>query len=325
MGRFMLPALSLSLIAGCASRNQDLATPPTSTVEQAEMVPHSWLDVPYTFVSAGSTRLAVLDTGGDGPPILLVHGLGSTSSFWQHQLTGQLTADYRLLAPDLPGWGRSDQPDGAYSPSWYAEHLVGLMDVLQIPKATVVGHSMGGQAAIALALANPERVERLILSAPAGVETFTEPEAALLGNFWTEEKLRQRTPAQARAAFGFVFATWDEHTQRLLDERLAVDGTERFPGLARAVMRSVDGMLAEPVFDRLDQIQAPTLYIYGSSDAMIPNAGLHPQLSQDDIAARARERIPDLTVVRLEGAGHTPHHDQPMNFDAAVGAFLRGE
>lgn len=309
--------LTLALWA-CAPHTPTPPEAPAMTQQQT----HPWLPVPQHTVEAAGTPLAVFDTGGDGPVVLLVHGLGATASFWQHQLTGTLPSTYRVVAVDLPGWGRSGQPDGPYTPSWYAEHLIGVLDALEVPSAHVVGHSMGGQAAIALALSAPERIDRLVLAAPAGIETFTPEESAFLGSFWTEERLRDRTPEQARQAFGLVFSRWDDNTQKLLDERLAVDGTDRFSGLARAVMRSVSGMLDEPVADRLGEISVPTLYVYGSADAMIPNPALHAGVTQADIAAKAEAAIPDLTVVRIDGAGHTPQHDDPQAFDAAVSAFL---
>ena len=283
---------------------------------------HPWLDVPARRIAAGPHDLFLMDTGGDGPPVLLVHGLGSTASFWQRQLTGELASGFRLIAVDLPGWGRSSQPDAAYTPSFYAGALVATLDALGLERAHVIGHSMGGQAAIALALAHPERVDRLVLSAPAGIETFTPQEAALIAGASTEEAFRGRSDEALAAAFAMAFGTWDEDVDRLLDERRAVAG-ERLERQIRATARSVQGMLAEPVFDRLGRVAAPTLMVFGTADALIPSP-LHPTETPASIAERGAAAIPGARLSMIEGAGHTPHHDAPAAFDAVVASFLAG-
>lgn len=321
--------LALLMLAGCKKAPEAAAEAPPPAQEVAvetspreAPVSHPWLDVPARRVEVNGTRLFILDTGGEGTPILLVHGLGSNLSFWQRQLTGDLATRHRLIAVDLPGWGRSDQPDGPYTPSWYAEHLVGLLDALDVDKAHVAGHSMGGQAVLTLALDHPDRVDRLILSAPAGIETFTEAEAAPLRTFWTRDKLEGRSREATTFAFSFVFADMNEDVQKLVDERMTLDEGERFEGLLRAVQRSVHGMLDEPVFDRLGDVKAPTLVVFGEADAMIPARALHPDMTPVMVGQAAVDAIPDAVLVTLPDAGHTPHHDDPVRFDAAVEAFL---
>lgn len=286
---------------------------------------HPWIDVPRRRVMVRGHQLAMFDSGGAGAPVLFVHGLGSNAAFWQKQLTGSRLDDLRLIAVDLPGWGDSDQPDGPYTPSWYADHVVGLLDALSIDKAHIVGHSMGGQTALTVALKHPDRTASLTLSAPAGIETFTPQEGALLRAFWTEDRLRDRTEEAARASYGFVFAQWDDDVERLLQDRMALDRTSRVDGLIRAVQRSVGGMLDEPVHDRLSQVSVPTLYVYGAKDQMIPATALHPDLTPAKVAAEAARLIPDLRVVELTDAGHTPHHDAPEAFDRALLTFIRSQ
>lgn len=316
--RGMLLILALS---GCASKSTPIDAP--ADAPGSTEMDHDWLDLPRHRITVRGTELAVFDTGGEGAPVVLVHGLGSTSAFWQKQLTGGRLDDLRLIAVDLPGWGDSGQPDGSYTPSFYAAHLLGLLDALELERAVFVGHSMGGQAVLSLALDHPGRVERLVLSAPAGIETFTSQEGAAIRGFWTEERLRDRPEDAARASYGLVFGRWDEDVERLLQARMALEGSPRIDGLIRAVQRSVGGMLDEPVRHRLPELRVPVLYVYGSQDRMIPAVALHPGLNPESVAADAASAIPDLQVVRLEGAGHTPHHDQPEAFDAALRGFVR--
>ncbi len=307
-------------LLGCVAKSEVAVTDGAMVMEATDR--HDWIDVQRRSVQAGDVRLSVLDRGGDGAPVVMLHGLGSTASFFEHQFADAHLAGLRLIAPDLPGWGRSDQPDAAYTPSFYADTVVAMLDAMGLSKVTLVGHSMGGQAAIALALAHPERVERLVLSAPAGIETFTEEQAAILGSFWTVEKLRERPEAELRAAFDLVFARKDDGVERLVQERLAVDGTERFPGLARAVIRSVQGMLDEPVRERLGEVSVPTLVVMGEADAMIPNRFMNPGLTPQSVGRTAADAM-EGHFVMLEGAGHTPHHDDPAGFAVALLAFLQ--
>jgi len=319
-----LALLALALL-GCAPKKPAApaptpAPPPEAVV--AHRMDHPWLDVPRHRVPAGDLQLAVFDTGGPGEPVLLVHGMGSTSAFWQKQLTGERLSDHRLIAPDLPGWGDSDQPDAPYTPSFYAGALLDLLDALELDRAHVVAHSMGGQTAIVLALEHPDRVASLTLSAPAGVETFTAQEGDAIRAFWASQDLAHRSPEQARAGYQLAFARWDDDVERLLQARMDLVGTERMDGVVRATLRSVDGMLREPVRERLPELSVPVLYVHGSNDLMIPARAVHPDQSPASIAAAAQAAVPDLRLVTLEGAGHTPHHDDPEGFDAALTAFI---
>src|SRR4029453_8766589 len=103
---------------------------------------------------------------GDGPPVVLLHGLGATNSSMLPTLA-DLSDDHRVLAPDLPGFGESSKPFRAYHPGYYAAWLHEFLDVAGVERAVLVGNSMGGRVAIEMALRHPARVERLVLFAPS--------------------------------------------------------------------------------------------------------------------------------------------------------------
>jgi pimeloyl-ACP methyl ester carboxylesterase len=109
-------------------------------------------------------NLFFFDTGegGQATPILLIHGLGDEADTWRHVIPA-IAATHRVIAPDLPGFGRSDKPKRRYSIPFLRDTLVELLDRLAIPRVILVGHSAGAGIAQAIALANPTRVERLIL------------------------------------------------------------------------------------------------------------------------------------------------------------------
>lgn len=100
---------------------------------------------------------------GDGPPVLLVHGLGACRQDWR-DVQPALAAAYRTVAVDLSGYGDSPRRPGGLSPDDHARDLVATMDALGLPRVSVIGHSMGGAVSMALALRHPERVEALVLA-----------------------------------------------------------------------------------------------------------------------------------------------------------------
>lgn len=288
-----------------------------------------WAPLPVRHVAVRGVDVAYVDSGGDKPPIVLVHGLSSYLGFWEYQIAS-LAEDHRVLALDLPGYGQSARidPDAGswahpgYTPPWYADVVAGFLDAVGAPRATVVGHSMGGQIALTLALAHPERVDALVLSAPAGIETFGAGEARWMKRYWTPQRALDSTDVEVRASFTqLVFNRQDAGTRRLLDERLRLGRHPAFAGTSLAVSRSIAGMLDYPVAARLGEIRAPTLLIYGSDDRMIPNPVFTGGTTRA-IAERGHRAIPGSTLVMISGAGHTVHHDAPDAFDAAVRRFL---
>lgn len=102
------------------------------------------------------------EVAGDGPPLLMLHGLGSSSRDWEYQLP-ELSRRYRLIMPDCRGFGRSDHPPGPYSIKGFAEDMRGLLQALGVERPHVLGYSMGGAIAFQMAVAHPEAVRSLII------------------------------------------------------------------------------------------------------------------------------------------------------------------
>lgn len=300
------------LLAGCAARYAHL--PPIGPEEL-------WTPLPLRHVDVAGVDVAYVDSGGEGPPVVLVHGLSSTVGFWEHQVP-TLARTYRVLALDLPGYGASGRPDAPYTPPWYAGVVAGFMDALGVGSAVVVGHSMGGQVALTLALDEPARVDALVLSAPAGFERFGPGAAAFMKSYWHEGRALEATEEELRYTFtNLVFGRVDDGVERLLQERVRMRGTPAFAGTSVAVSRSIAGMLDFPVADRLVEIRVPTLIVFGTDDRMIPNPVFTGGRTRA-VAEAGHAAIAGSTLVMIPGAGHTVHHDAPEAFDAAVQQFL---
>lgn len=310
MSRFFPTAFAIAM--GCSPRYGHLGP-----IRPSEL----WTPLPVRRVDIGGLEIAYVDSGGEGPPVVLVHGLSSSIGFWEHQFPA-LAATHRVLALDLPGYGASDRPDAPYTPGWFAAQVLRWMDAIGLRSAAIVGHSMGGQIALELALLAPDRVPALVLSAPSGIERFASGHAAWMERYWTERRALDTSEEELRFAFTeLVFARVDAGVERLLCERVRMRGTPELAGTSVAVSRSVSGMLRNPVFPRLGQVAARTLVVFGADDRMIPNTvfnGGRPR----QIAELARQSIPDATVVIVPKGGHTVHHDAPDVFNDAVEQFL---
>ena len=311
-----MAALSFGLGA-CAPRYAHLPAMEPRDLQAPLPVQHSLVDgIDVAWIDSGP--------GADwaAPPIVLVHGLSSWMGFWEYQVP-ELAKDRRVLALDLPGYGASGRPDAPCTPPWYAELLSRWLTTIQVERAVIVGHSMGGQIAMTLALEHPEQVDRLILSAPAGFEILPEGVNRWLKAYWTESRALDATEDQTRTTFhNFVFNKQDAGTERLLEERVRMRDTAAFRGTAVAVSRSVAGMIDHPVLDRLGEIKVPTLIVFGTDDHMIPNP-FFTRGPTRAIAEKGARAIPDATLEMIPGAGHTVHHDAPEAFNAAVREFLK--
>lgn len=276
--------------------------------------------LPYQHVQVDDMNLAYVDSGGDDPIILWVHGLSSYASFWEYQLTA--LPGYRHIALDLPGYGASDRPDAPYSMEWFADVVLGFMDAKGLDHVVLAGHSMGGQIAMTAALEHPERFHALILSAPAGFETYSRGHGDWLVDYWTERRaLHSREEDIRRAIVPTTFLRRDDGVERLIEERVRVRHTPEFAGTSVAVARSVQGMIEGPVIERLGELELPTLVVFGRQDALIPNPIFNGGRTAT-VAKRGAEALPNAELVLIGRAGHTVHHDQPEAFNEAVASFL---
>ena len=282
-----------------------------------------WAPLPVLRMPLAGLDLEVgfVDSGGQGPPLVLIHGLSSYISYWEPQIAHYTALGWRVLALDLPGFGSSDRPDAPYTPRWYADVVARWMDAVGAPRAVVMGHSMGGQIALTLALQAPERVGALVLAAPAGLETFSPEAAAWMRSYWTPDRAATANEAEVRANFTqLAFNRVDAGVERLLCERVRLQKHPSFKATSRAVSRAIAGMLDQPVYARLGEIRAPTLVIFGDQDRMIPNPVFNPGPTAG-VAERGRA-IPGARIVLLPRAGHMVQHDDPDGTHRATDPFL---
>lgn len=262
----------------------------------------------YRDIRADGLRLRVLDIG-KGPTMLLVHGLSASSQIWQH-VVEDFADRYRVVAPDLPGHGESEKPDAPYTIDFYAGVLRTLARELGIDRAIVAGSSLGGKISIELACWYPRFVQALVLAAPAaqyarGLRPFGKAIQAL-------SRPQVMRIALDRSFDQTVFERMHVgHVvrRRLLEARFAAAD---FPDFARAIARSVGGVLAAES-QPLERLTMPVLAIWGRQDKIVPI-----RRSAELVAA-----IPHARLRVIERCGHVSMLEHPGEFNRHLDEFLR--
>lgn len=316
-----LPATLILLIAmldGCSSARFYHNDPPLQ-----------FADVDYSFPTdvrqINGQPLAFHDAKNNGVPLLLLHGLASNAGFWRYNVPALEAAGYRVIAVDLPGYGKSGKAFSApYGMKYYAETVVALLRELGIPNAVWMGHSMGGQIALTAALEYPQFVQRLVLVSPAGIEAFKRGEGDWLRNTVTPEFVIKTPQDRARANLVSNFYTWDERWEWMVEERVRMTRADGFDRFAYTVWRCVGAMLDEPVWQKLDRVAAPALIIGAEHDNLIPNPYLHGGRTVDVMEQGARA-MKNATLVMIPSAGHMVQIEQASLVNAAVVGFLNGK
>lgn len=277
--------------------------------------------MPVSHLNVDGIEVAFSDAGVGEPTLLLIHGLGSYMPVWQRNVDA-LAERHRVVAIDLPGYGKSDKRNFDYSMKFYARVVDRVIDTLALKDVVLVGHSMGGQIAITHALRYPGKARALVLVAPAGFERFGSGEGPWLAEAVDKDYVA-KTPAEAVYANVAVnFWSMPKEARFMVDDRLKVIGGPDFDAYAYAVARSVYAMVHEPVIDRLGEIKVPTLVLFGADDGLIPNPVLHGG-STRAIAEAGTARIPRARLVLVPRAGHMVQFERPAEFDAAVLDFLK--
>ncbi|MEZ4966117.1 MAG: alpha/beta hydrolase [Saprospiraceae bacterium] len=298
----------------------------TGTTAQQETPVKSMQEIAYPadtkkIALPDGVEIAYVDRGQGAYTLLFVHGLGTYLKAWQKNLDS-LSGQYRCIALDLPGYGKSGKGDYAFGMSFFASHLQAFCEALDLQNVVLVGHSMGGQVAITLALQDDPRISRLVLIAPAGIETFSEAEKTWLKAVYTPEVIKNTPPEQIRRNFIINFFEWPDDAEFMYEDRMFLRETVEFDAWCRMLPQCVAGMLDEPVFGRLGQIDLPVLILFGENDALIPNPYLHKDQNTQQIAQLAQSGIPGSRLQMIPRCGHFVQWEQAAMTNQAIRAFL---
>lgn len=241
---------------------------------------------------------------GHGSPLLLVHGLGSSTRDWEYQIP-VLAQHYRVLALDVRGDGRSDKPREAYRIADFAEDVAALIEHLQLPPVHLVGISMGGMIGFQLGVDRPELLRSLtIVNSGPEVKAKSARDWLEIGKRWTLSRLLSLDTI-AKALGKLLFPKPEQaELRRKIEERWPQNDK-------RAYLASLDAIIGWGVRERLDRITCPTLVISADRD-YTP-------------VERKREYVAEMPNARLlviENSRHATPLDQPERFNNALLAFL---
>ena len=264
---------------------------------------------------ADGVNSRVLDTNGDGVPIVLVHGLANSLEIWSRVLPA-FKGQRRVILFDLPGFGAADRPLGAYDTAFFVRHLAALIEGLKLEQVDLVGSALGASTALHYAAAHGGRVRPAVLAAPGGVGTGTHPimrvaPMPLIGGW-----LAGPSPANNRRTLRLAL-----HDSANLTAELQAQ-TDRYaavPGSGRSFVRTLQsgvGLLGarnlEETALAARSLNRPTLIVWGRQDRVFPAR----------YAERAVALLPAGKMCLIDHCGHYPHWEQPAIFANAALDFL---
>ncbi len=274
----------------------------------------AWVDV-------GGWRTHYL-TGGEGPPLVLLHGHGESSGSWRWVLPA-LARMNRVYAPDTPGAGKSTMfSDYSQPPSFYSDFLAGFLDALGLERVSLVGNSHGGNVALRLALAAPERVTSLSLVDSSGLGRVMNPALIGLTLPGTAEAAVPWLSTPLGAAQWAVMLASLVFTHPLRAPPAWLAGQYRLaqtPGHLHGAVACLRGELdlagqREVVLDELPRLTMPTLVVWGANDRVVPSYQ----------ATAAAARLKNSRLVLIPNCGHLPQVERPDMFLGALSQFLNG-
>jgi pimeloyl-ACP methyl ester carboxylesterase len=261
---------------------------------------------PQKFTNVDGYTIRYLDYGPpDGKTLILLHGIGASAERWSRVIPA-LSKYFHVIIPDIVGFGYSDKPAVEYTMDFFIDFFKVFVDNLSISKSSIIGSSFGGHVATEFAIRFNHMVEKLVLVSPAGMMKTSTP------------TLDRYIMAALYPVYEHVYEAFREmaYESDAVNEEIVMDFVNRMrlTNAKYAFMSTVLGIRYAPKLnDRLSNIIAPTLLVWGEQDRMIPLQ-----------YAREYEEIPKSELVVIRNCGHAPYVEKPMAFKKIVLKFLVG-
>lgn len=278
-----------------------------------------------------AVKLAYMDIAPSAPAngrsVVLMHGRNFFGAYWKNTIEFLSARGYRVVVPDQIGFGKSSKPDVPHSFHVHASNTRLLLDHLGIERATLIAHSLGGMMAMRFALIYPERVDRLVLEDPLGLEDYRIKVPFATREALTAEARSQTKPAIQKLFEGF-FAHWKPDYQVFADVQYGWNIGPESDLIARTAAQTYTMAYEQPVLYELPAIRQPTLLVVGEKDRtalgrnrVTPEVratlGLMPELARN-----AAKNMPDCRLVLIPDVAHVPHLEAPAEFHGALARFL---
>jgi N-formylmaleamate deformylase len=255
-------------------------------------------------VEINGIELSVAEYGKSGPPLVLLHGIGSRFVSWWPVL-GALADHFRLVIPDLRGHGDSDKPGTGYLFEDYADDLNGLLAAYRIDRPFIIGHSLGALTALTWACDNPTKAAKVVLEDPPTTSGHGDTEM-LEG--WLA--LSSGTIEEAVAMYRERFPEWTEEERY----RRAISITSTAPGVFQDLIDLIDAGGYTDLIEPAKEIQTPILIVHGELE--------HGSSTKPEIVAQFEAANRNFQSVVIPGGGHSLHRENTEEFLAAVVPFL---
>ena len=255
-------------------------------------------------VNVDGNNIRYLLDGTSERDLILIHGLGASAERWEHVIPN-FAKNYRVIVPDLIGFGQSDKPLIDYTTEYLGEFIKQFLNEIDVNTVSIIGSSLGGQIAIDFTSLNPTKVDKLVLVSPSGIMKHSTPAldayimAAMYPNTDTAQHAFQMMSGRDNV---------DEITIKGFVKRM------KLPNAKMAFMSTLLGLKdAEVISQKLSSINLPTLIIWGENDPVIPIK----------YASSFVTGINDCRFIKMLGCAHTPYVEMPDKFYKLVYEFLK--
>ena len=266
----------------------------------------------YVTVDGIDTHYVV---AGEGPPLLLVHGLGASVVTWRDNI-GPLSNTFQVYAVDLPGHGDTDKPDFDYAADAIVDFIVGFSGALNLDRPGFIGNSIGGALGMMTAVRYPELVSSLVLVSSASLGREVSIYLRLVSLPILGDLLESSSVGGTRFMLYKVFHDRSFATEELVEELFR---SRRMPGAKEAVVRVIRntvnllGVRKEHILvNQLESLKLPVMIVWGAQDQILPVSH----------AYRASEAAAHVRLQVFDQCGHWPHMEKASEFNSLVLKFL---
>jgi len=285
-------------------------------------------------VHQGETlRMAYMDVAPKGEPngrtMLLLHGRNFPASYWQSLIEKLSASGYRVVAPDQIGFNKSSKPAFDLHFDQLARNTAALLDALKIDKVAIVGHSMGGMLTVRFTRMYPQRVERIVLDAPIGLEDYRlyVPQIPAERLMEIEDKVTPESYVN-QLIKGYGLTLSPEALAPYVAARTRIKGSAEYPRWLRTFVNSAEMIWREPVAHEIPLLTQNVLFVMGGNDHLAPGRDFAPEelrgkMGQNaELAQALAAKMPRARVEVFEGIGHLPHLEARERFNDVVLRFL---
>ena len=278
-------------------------------------------------------KMAYMDIGASGQPngraVVLLHGRNFPASYWAPVIKTLADAGYRVVVPDQIGFGKSSKPLGELHFDNLARNTMALLDHLQIARADIVAHSMGGMLGVRIARAFPDRVAHLVLTAPIGLEDYRlyVPPVSTEKIIENEDRLTA-DGYRKQLETNYALKLPPDQVTPFIDSRFNIKDSPDYPRWLRAFVSSYQMIYREPVVHEIPLVSQPTLFVMGSDDHNAPGRPNAPEALRArmghnaELAQALAALMPNARAEVIPNTGHLVFLEARAKYDELLLGFL---